>query len=297
MSSSGPKLHSVTRVVGNDHFCDTTKRASQRQTPHIQAEIPLYHRSGNKPLDSTTLLRPVLGTTSLWRSSGQGAQRACRSVDRCVVELVQPEWQLQGSQWRSLSTGKMAHLRWASQGDVDTVPSTFSLWDQPSRHRARGCCASPGSTWFGRRALWGPDVVLSKLAVRFRTQKSRPESSESLAFGGFCFEMHVQHGALMQYPGEVLGQRSSAQVCPARQAVTVTKGFEDFCSVQVDGRVRRDRRSATTSSRCQISSALPRWTRWATASENEPSWHAQTGTHVISDKQTHLAASLFRLSN
>ena len=43
------------RVVGNDHFCDTTKRASQRLTPHIQGEIPLYHRSGNKPLDSTTL--------------------------------------------------------------------------------------------------------------------------------------------------------------------------------------------------------------------------------------------------
>ena len=38
------------RVVGNDHFCDTTKRASQRLTPHIQGEIPLCHRSGNKPL-------------------------------------------------------------------------------------------------------------------------------------------------------------------------------------------------------------------------------------------------------
>ena len=43
-------------VVGNDHFCDTAKRASQRLTPHIKGEIPLYHRSGNKPLDSTTLI-------------------------------------------------------------------------------------------------------------------------------------------------------------------------------------------------------------------------------------------------
>ena len=43
----------LPRAVGNDHFCDTAKRASQRLTPHIQGETPLYHRSGNKPLDST----------------------------------------------------------------------------------------------------------------------------------------------------------------------------------------------------------------------------------------------------
>ena len=42
--------------MGNDHFCDTTKRASQRLTPRIKGEIPLYHRSGVKPLDPTTLL-------------------------------------------------------------------------------------------------------------------------------------------------------------------------------------------------------------------------------------------------
>ena len=42
--------------MGNGiNFCDTAKRASQRLTPHITGEIPLYHRSGNKPLDSTTL--------------------------------------------------------------------------------------------------------------------------------------------------------------------------------------------------------------------------------------------------
>ena len=45
------------RAVGNDHFCDTTKRASQRLTPHIKGEIALYHRSGDKPLDATTLIR------------------------------------------------------------------------------------------------------------------------------------------------------------------------------------------------------------------------------------------------
>ena len=48
------------RVVGNGiHFCDTTKRASQRLTPHIKGDIPLYHRSGNKTLDSTTLCKNI----------------------------------------------------------------------------------------------------------------------------------------------------------------------------------------------------------------------------------------------
>ena len=46
----------LNRVVGNDHFCDTTERVSQRLTPHIKGEIPLYHRSGAKPLDPTTLI-------------------------------------------------------------------------------------------------------------------------------------------------------------------------------------------------------------------------------------------------
>ena len=44
----------MPRAVGNDHFCDTTKRASQRLSPHIKVEIPLYHRS----LDPTTLTVP-----------------------------------------------------------------------------------------------------------------------------------------------------------------------------------------------------------------------------------------------
>ena len=33
------------RAVGNDHFCDTTQRVSQRLPPFEQG-IPLYHRSG-----------------------------------------------------------------------------------------------------------------------------------------------------------------------------------------------------------------------------------------------------------
>ena len=64
------------RVVGNDHFCDTTKRASQRLTPHIQGEIPLYHRSGLKPLDPATLGletllegRESIEKRSLWESA------------------------------------------------------------------------------------------------------------------------------------------------------------------------------------------------------------------------------------
>ena len=36
--------------MGNDHFCDTKKKVSQRltpnQAPNIKGEIPLYHRSG-----------------------------------------------------------------------------------------------------------------------------------------------------------------------------------------------------------------------------------------------------------
>ena len=39
---------------GNDHFCDTTERASQRLSPCIKWDISLYHRSGDKPLGSTT---------------------------------------------------------------------------------------------------------------------------------------------------------------------------------------------------------------------------------------------------
>ena len=40
-----------TRAVGNDHFCDTTERASQRLFSSYKGGIPLYHRSGEKPLD------------------------------------------------------------------------------------------------------------------------------------------------------------------------------------------------------------------------------------------------------
>ena len=50
------KTRVANRAVGNDHFCDTTKRASQKLTTHIKGEIPLYHRSGDKPLDLTTLV-------------------------------------------------------------------------------------------------------------------------------------------------------------------------------------------------------------------------------------------------
>ena len=38
-------------------FKDTTETASQRLTRYIKREIPLYHRSGDTPLDPTTLLR------------------------------------------------------------------------------------------------------------------------------------------------------------------------------------------------------------------------------------------------
>ena len=42
------------RAVGNGiHFCDTTERAFQRL--FIERGIPWYHRSGEKPLDPTTL--------------------------------------------------------------------------------------------------------------------------------------------------------------------------------------------------------------------------------------------------
>ena len=34
------QLGSRLRAVGNDHFCDTTQRASQRLTLHIEGEIP-----------------------------------------------------------------------------------------------------------------------------------------------------------------------------------------------------------------------------------------------------------------
>ena len=42
------------RAVGNDHFCDATERAFQRLV-FIERGTPLCHRSGEKPLDPTTL--------------------------------------------------------------------------------------------------------------------------------------------------------------------------------------------------------------------------------------------------
>ena len=51
-----------SRAVGNDHFCDTTKGpGAQRLPPPFKQMIPLYHRSGDKPLDPTTLVQS-LGT-------------------------------------------------------------------------------------------------------------------------------------------------------------------------------------------------------------------------------------------
>ena len=44
------------RAVGNDHFCDTTKRASQTLTPHIQRIFPCITKVvGQTPSDPTTL--------------------------------------------------------------------------------------------------------------------------------------------------------------------------------------------------------------------------------------------------
>ena len=52
----GANRQPQNRAVGNGtHFCDTTRRASQRLTLQINGEIPLHHRSGDNPLDPTTL--------------------------------------------------------------------------------------------------------------------------------------------------------------------------------------------------------------------------------------------------
>ena len=50
----------MLRAVGDDH-CDTTKWASQRLIHHKKGAIPVYHRSGEKPLDPTTLQMLELG--------------------------------------------------------------------------------------------------------------------------------------------------------------------------------------------------------------------------------------------
>ena len=54
-STGGPNVGSWTAVGNGIHFCDKTRKASQRLTHHITGEIPLYHRSGVTPLDPTTL--------------------------------------------------------------------------------------------------------------------------------------------------------------------------------------------------------------------------------------------------
>ena len=79
--------------MGNDHFCDTTKRASQRQTPLIKGEIPLYHRSGEKPLDPTTLYRKLLTMAQMMplkkieKSKSHPADVFGRLPRRCVPSL------------------------------------------------------------------------------------------------------------------------------------------------------------------------------------------------------------------
>ena len=45
----------TNRAVKNYHFCDAIKRVCRRRIPHMRREIPLYHRSGGKPHDPTTL--------------------------------------------------------------------------------------------------------------------------------------------------------------------------------------------------------------------------------------------------
>ena len=61
MDAFSPQTHLSkplkSRTVANENFCDTTERASQRLTPaRIKGEILLHHRSGDRPLDPTTLL-------------------------------------------------------------------------------------------------------------------------------------------------------------------------------------------------------------------------------------------------
>ena len=83
----------INRAVGNGiHFCDTTKRASQRLTPHIKGEIPLYHRSGEKPLDPTTLIinestASVQGSVIL---TLHRCQRAAASCAACELQKDAP---------------------------------------------------------------------------------------------------------------------------------------------------------------------------------------------------------------
>ena len=52
----------LARAVGNHHFCDTTKRASQRLTPHRKGEIP---KSITEVLGKTRVINhnPVFGET------------------------------------------------------------------------------------------------------------------------------------------------------------------------------------------------------------------------------------------
>ena len=47
-----------SRAVGNDHFCDTTKRALQRPTPLYKEGSPLYHRRVWSPKYGETQPRP-----------------------------------------------------------------------------------------------------------------------------------------------------------------------------------------------------------------------------------------------
>ena len=79
------------RAVGNDHFCDTTKRASQRLTLHIKGEIPLYHRSGDKPLDPTTLHKfETMVETIVWYLQGNHPKPGL--LRWCEMDCVHPQY-------------------------------------------------------------------------------------------------------------------------------------------------------------------------------------------------------------
>ena len=67
MTKNGPTFwnaNSLKQAVGNDRFCHTTETASQILLYsyiyiYIKRGIPLYHRSGEKLLDPTTLAEKV----------------------------------------------------------------------------------------------------------------------------------------------------------------------------------------------------------------------------------------------
>ena len=149
----------LSRVVGNDHFCDTTKRDSQRVTPPYTGGDSL--RSGNKPLDPTNpALKPLIAKVGI-RSNPENPNTSRKSTEGSRLGGIerygcknQKEVQLQtgllsgaGSTHFSADAGILIIRSVGLQQDA-------ALATRESRTRRRNPSLEKSSSGCGLRSRW-----------------------------------------------------------------------------------------------------------------------------------------------